>query len=61
MTIVIKKGDSSSIIKKKLAEAGKKADELRKKEIMDLCGVLKNKFSENPVQLIRKMRDEEWS
>lgn len=61
MTIVIKKGDSSSVIKKKLEEAEKKADELRKKEIMDLCGILKNKFSEDPVRLIRKMRDEEWS
>jgi hypothetical protein len=61
MTIVIKKGDSSSVIKKKLEEAEKKADELRKKEIMDLCGILKNKFSDDPVRLIRKMRDEEWS
>jgi hypothetical protein len=61
MAIVIKKNDSTGVIKKKLEEAEKKADELRKEEIMDLCGILKNKFSDNPVGLIRKMRDEEWS
>jgi hypothetical protein len=61
MTIVIKKNDSTGVIKKKLEEAEKIADELRKEEIMDLCGILKNKFSDNPVGLIRKMRDEEWS
>ena len=61
MTIVIKKNDSTGVIKKKLEEAEKKADELRKEEIMDLCGILKNKFPDNPVGLIRKMRDEEWS
>ena len=61
MTIVIKKTDSSGVIKKKLQEAEKKADELRKEEIMELCGILKNKLLDNPVHLIRKMRDEEWS
>lgn len=61
MTIVIKKTDSSGVIKKKLEEAEKKADELRKEEIMELCGILKNKLLDNPVHLIRKMRDEEWS
>ena len=61
MTIVIKKNDSTGVIKKKLEEAEKKADELRKEEIMELCGILKNKLLDNPVHLIRKMRDEEWS
>lgn len=60
MTIVIKKGDSSTVIKKKLEQAEKRADELRKKEIQDLCGILKGQFPEDPVKLIRKMRDEEW-
>jgi hypothetical protein len=49
------------VIKKKLQAAEKKADELRKKEILDLCEVLKNQLSDDPVKLIRKMRDEEWS
>ncbi len=61
MTIVIKKGDSSSVIKKKLEQAGKKAGELRRKEIQDLCGILKGKLTDDPTMLIRKMRDEEWS
>lgn len=61
MTIVIKKTDSLIEIKAKLEKAEKKAEELKKKEIMDLCGVLKGKFQDNPVTLIRKMRDEEWS
>lgn len=60
MTIVIKKGDSSTVIKKKLEQAEKKTDELKKKEIQDLCGILKNKISDDPVKLIRKIRDEEW-
>lgn len=61
MTIVIKTGDSSTVIKKKLEQAEKRADELRRKEIQDLCGILKNEISNDPVKLIRKMRDEEWS
>ena len=61
MTIVIKKTDSLNEIKAKLEKAEKKADELKKKEIMDLCGVLKGRFKVNPVTFIRKMRDEEWS
>ena len=61
MTIVIKKTDSMIEIKAKLEKAEKKAKELKKKEIMDLCGVLKGKLKENPVTIIRKMRDEEWS
>ena len=61
MTIVIKKTDSLIEIKAKLEKAEKKAEELKKKEIMDLCGVLKGKLQDSPVTLIRKMRDEEWS
>lgn len=61
MTIVIKQSDSKGIIQKKLAQAEKRADESRRKEIKSLCGVLKGKFSGDPVKLIRKMRDEEWS
>ena len=61
MTIVIKKSDSLSEIKAKLEKAEKKADELKKKEIIDLCVVLKGGFHVDPVTLIRKMRDEEWS
>ena len=48
-------------IKAKPEKAERKADELKKKEIMDLCGVLKGQFQVNPVTLIQKMRDEEWS
>lgn len=61
MTIIIKRGDSSTVIKKKLEQAGKRADKLRRKEIQDLCGILKGQISDDPVKLIRKMRDEEWS
>jgi hypothetical protein len=61
MTIIIKKGDSSTVIKKKLEQAGKRANESRKKEIQDLCGILKGQLPDDPVKLIRKMRDEEWS
>jgi hypothetical protein len=61
MTIVIKKGDSLAVMQKKLEQAEKRADALRKKEIMDMCGILKDKITDDPVKLIRKMRDEEWS
>ncbi len=61
MSIVIEKEDSVKQIKEKLAQAEKIAEELSKEEIMDLCGVLKNNLSIDPVKLIRKIRDEEWS
>lgn len=61
MTIVIKRSDSKEVIQKKLAQAEKRADELRRKEIKSLCGVLKGKLPDDPVKFIRKMRDEEWS
>ena len=61
MTIVIKKTDSLKEIKAKLLKAEIKAEELKKKEIMDLCGILEHIVHDEPVTLIRKMRDEEWS
>ncbi len=61
MPIVIEKGDSVKQIKEKLEQAEKIAEELNREEIMDLCGVLKNNSSVEPVKLIRKIRDEEWS
>jgi hypothetical protein len=61
MAIVIKKGDSASVIKRKLEEAERKMKTLQKKEINELCGILKGKITEDPVKLIRKTRDEEWS
>jgi len=61
MAIIIEKNDSSKTIKEKLEEAEKNTEELNKKEILDLCGILKDKLSNDPVELIRKIRDEEWS
>ncbi len=61
MTIVIKRGDSLTVMKQKLEKAEKKADAMRRKEIIELCGILKGQFLEDPVKLIRKLRDEEWS
>jgi len=61
MTIVIKRGDSIETMQKKLELAEKRTKELRKKEIYALCGILKGKITKDPVKLIRKMRDEEWS
>lgn len=59
MTIVIKKTDSLNEIRAKLEKADKKADALKRKEIMDLCGILEEKIHDDPASLIRKMRDEE--
>ncbi|HEV8080875.1 MAG TPA: hypothetical protein VGP43_09190 [Chitinophagaceae bacterium] len=61
MTIVIKKSDSKETMQKKLEQAENHAKELRRKEIYALCGALKGKITKDPVKLIRKMRDEEWS
>ena len=61
MPIVINKGDSIKKIKEKLEHAEKISDDLNKKEILDLCGILKNRLTDDPVKLIRKSRDEEWS
>ncbi len=61
MTIVIKNEDSSSKIKEKLAEAEKMSEDLRKQEILELYGILKGKLTGDPVESIRKIRDEEWS
>ena len=58
MAIIIEKNDSLRTIKEKLEEAEKDTAELNKKEILDLCGILKTK--DEPVKLIRKIRDEEW-
>lgn len=60
MAIVIKNRDSSSVIKKKLEEAERKAQELTKEDVMELSGILKTKDDDDPVKLIRKLRDEEW-
>lgn len=58
MSIIIEKGDSLKTIKEKLEAAEKNTEELNKKEILDLCGTLNNKLNEDPVTLIRKIRDE---
>lgn len=59
--MIIEKNDSLRTIKEKLEEAEKDTAELNKKEILDLCGILKTKLTDEPVKLIRKIRDEEWS
>jgi hypothetical protein len=58
MAIVINKKDSLASIQRKLEKADVKMKALVKAEIQSLCGILKEKG--DPVQIIRKMRDEEW-
>ncbi len=60
MAIVINKSDSLLSIRQKLKKAETQMQESIKQEIQSLCGVLKNTEKNNPVQIIRKMRDEEW-
>ncbi len=61
MVITIEKKDSPAIIKKKLKQANEEMKALAKNDILSLCGVLKGKLNGDPVDIIRKMRDEEWS
>ena len=61
MTIGIKKTVLLKEIEAKLKKSEKKGKALMGKKILGLCGILDEKIQENPVTLVRKMHDEEWS
>ena len=58
MTIVIKRTDSKTEIKKKLAKLEGKSSTKRQKTFEELCGSLKGVFNEDAVKLQRKWRAE---
>ena len=60
MTIVIKRG-FHNCNKKESWNKRKRGRRSREKKIQDLCGVLKNQISDDPVISIRKCAMKEWS
>ncbi|MEO6456528.1 MAG: hypothetical protein ABIN97_20800 [Ginsengibacter sp.] len=56
MTVVIKKNDSKEVIQKKFNKLRKRSSS--QKTFIELCGVLKGAFKEDPVELQRKWRSE---
>ncbi len=58
MTIVINRGDSKEVIKRKLAKLQNVSSAKKQKTFIELCGSLKGVFKEDAVKLQRKWRSE---
>ena len=58
MTVVIKRGDSKEVIRKKLAKLQNTSSVKKQKTFKELCGSLKGVFKEDAVKLQRKWRSE---
>ncbi len=58
MTIVINRGDSKEVIKRKLAKLQNVSSAKKQKTFKELCGSLKGVFKEDAVKLQRKWRSE---
>ena len=58
MTIVIKKGDSREVMKKKLSKLQRTTLDKGQKSFSELCGSLKGVFKDDAVKLQRKWRSE---
>lgn len=58
MTVIIKKGDSKEVMKRKLDKLQKASSIKKQKTFTELCGSLKGVFKEDAVELQRKWRSE---